>query len=78
MQTDTPNLQTDAADAGESPILKRFINLLDDKDCAPRRSGNGYSSLCPGHDDHNPSLSINLGRNGRLLVHCHASVVFCK
>ena len=66
------NAQTDTAGSDDSPLVKKFIELLDAKDFAPRPSGNGWSSLCPGHDDHKPSLSINLGRNGRLLVHCHA------
>jgi DNA primase len=27
---------------------------------------------CPAHQDRNPSLSIATGRNGQILVHCHA------
>lgn len=27
---------------------------------------------CPAHDDHNPSLSISTGDEGRVLVHCYA------
>src|SRR4051794_8403770 len=37
-----------------------------------RRSGHGYMARCPAHDDNNPSLSISEGRDGRVLVHCHA------
>ena len=37
-----------------------------------RRAGNGYSTLCPAHDDTNNSLSITQGDNGGLVVHCHA------
>lgn len=36
-----------------------------------RRTSDGWSCLCPAHDDHNPSLSLTV-KNGRLLVHCHA------
>ncbi len=31
-----------------------------------------WISLCPAHDDHNPSLSIKRGDDGRTLLHCHA------
>jgi len=37
-----------------------------------RRSGDGWSALCPAHDDRHPSLSIGLGDNGRILLNCHA------
>ncbi len=36
----------------------------------PRQSGKGWSALCPAHDDHNPSLSINEGDDGRVLFKC--------
>ncbi len=36
-----------------------------------RRSGKGYMTPCPAHDDHSPSLSIS-ERDGRVLVHCFA------
>ena len=37
-----------------------------------RRSDRGWSARCPAHDDHNPSLSLSDGADGRTLVHCHA------
>lgn len=37
-----------------------------------KRSGSGYSALCPAHDDQNPSLSISPGRNENVVIHCHA------
>ena len=39
-------------------------------------SGGGYSCLCPAHDDHNPSLSISLGNDGKLLLKCFAGCSF--
>ena len=39
------------------------------------KTGSGWSAQCPAHDDQTPSLSINAGRNGKVLVHCHAG---CK
>ena len=37
-----------------------------------RKVGNGWVALCPAHDDHNPSLSIGVGSDGRILLHCFA------
>jgi len=37
-----------------------------------RRSGRGWIAKCPAHDDHEPSLSISEGADGRALVKCHA------
>jgi putative DNA primase/helicase len=37
-----------------------------------RKSGNGFKACCPAHEDHQPSLSIHQGRDGRVLVRCHA------
>ena len=32
----------------------------------------GWMARCPAHEDKDPSLSISLGEDGRLLVHCFA------
>jgi putative DNA primase/helicase len=37
-----------------------------------RRVGRGWSARCPAHNDHTPSLSINEGNDGRVLVRCFA------
>jgi hypothetical protein len=37
-----------------------------------RKQPSGWVARCPAHDDHNPSLSLKDGRDGRILVHCHA------
>lgn len=39
-------------------------------DAAPTRSG--WSAHCPAHGDTNASLSISVGTDGRVLLHCHA------
>lgn len=36
----------------------------------------GWSCLCPAHDDHNPSLSLSLSKDGTLLAHCYAGCSF--
>jgi putative DNA primase/helicase len=39
------------------------------------RSGSSYTCRCPAHEDNYPSLSIREGRDGRVLLRCHAG---CK
>lgn len=50
---------------------------LGTKDLLPRlkgvkSNGKGWLALCPAHDDHSPSLSVNEGEDGRVLIHCFA------
>ena len=41
-------------------------------DCEARGNAErGWSAKCPAHDDRNPSLSIGLGAEDRVLIHCH-------
>ena len=47
-----------------SKVLERLTGVI--------KSGNGFKALCPAHDDHNPSLSISEGDDGRVLICCHA------
>jgi hypothetical protein len=37
-----------------------------------RRAGAGWLACCPAHEDHEPSLSINTGDDGKILLKCHA------
>jgi len=37
---------------------------------------NKYSACCPAHDDSTPSLSIELGDNGKPILYCHAGCEF--
>lgn len=48
--------------------LSRIANALG----KASRSGNGYSCLCPVHNDHHPSGYISLGEGGKLLACCYA------
>ena len=34
--------------------------------------GDGFTACCPAHEDRNPSLSADLGDDGRVLLRCHA------
>lgn len=47
--------------------VENLVSRLDAK-----RSGNGWKAKCPAHDDQIPSLSINEGVDGRVLLKCHA------
>lgn len=38
--------------------------------------GGGLVAQCPAHDDHNPSLAIDIGEGGRVLLHCRAGCTF--
>ena len=42
------------------------------KALAGRWHGSYGMARCPGHDDHDPSLSVSEGQDGKLLVRCHA------
>ncbi len=37
-----------------------------------RKAGSGWIALCPAHDDRNPSLSLSTGKDGKVLLRCHA------
>ena len=51
-----------------SAHLSTLLERLD----GVRASGRGYTARCPAHDDHENSLSINVGEDGRVLLHCFA------
>ena len=53
---------------GSSPVHGVLERLRD-----VRSTGEGqWQACCPAHDDHNPSLSISIGDDGRVLLHCHS------
>jgi hypothetical protein len=58
----------------ENTPVDVIVASLEAHGCKPRRSGDGWSALCPipAHDDHSPSLSVSEGSDGRALVNCHA------
>ena len=49
-----------------TPQLENTLNRLD----GVRSGARGWSARCPAHDDRNNSLSISLGDDGRILLHC--------
>ena len=40
------------------------------------RTSNGWEARCPAHEDRNASLGIAEGRDGRVLLNCHAGCTF--
>ncbi|MDC0934646.1 AAA family ATPase [Pirellulales bacterium] len=50
---------------------ERILAALTDRNCDPKRNGNGWSACCPAHEDRRPSLSITEGVDRRALVRCH-------
>lgn len=48
--------------------LAEILGTLD----GVRRAGAGFVAKCPSHDDRHQSLSLSVGTDGRVLLHCHA------
>lgn len=52
------------------------IDLIANQLGKATRTKNGWSCLCPAHDDHNPSLSLSLSEDGKLLACCYVGCSF--
>ncbi len=51
-----------------TPLLENMLSRLKHV----RKSGTGgWNACCPAHHDRHPSLSIRLGKEGRILLKCH-------
>ena len=58
------------------PPLAKVLGIIEAQHLGLKRGfGEQRSSRCPAHDDHEPSLSISVGDDGRVLLHCFAG---CK
>ncbi len=51
-----------------TPLLERVLSQLQHV----RKALQGWTACCPAHDDRHPSLSVSLGKEGQVLLHCHA------
>src|SRR5262245_13238719 len=49
------------------PVEKFLARLKNVASC-----GDGWSARCPAHNDHQNSLSVGEGEDGRVLLYCHA------
>jgi hypothetical protein len=65
-----------AGDMSERIQLPRDIRHVLSRLDAVRRSGPGWVARCPAHEDREPSLSIGIGREGNVLLHCFAGCAF--
>jgi hypothetical protein len=52
--------------------IAAVLDALTRAGCAPKRHGEPWSARCPAHDDRDPSLSIGIGTDAHVLLHCHA------
>jgi DNA primase len=53
--------------------IQGFLGRLD----GVRETHNGsWTARCPAHDDKNPSLSVSVSPDGKILAHCHAGCSF--
>lgn len=48
--------------------IEYFLNLLENV----KQTRRGWQARCPAHADRSPSLTIQDGEEGRILVHCFA------
>lgn len=55
----------------EAPV-ERLLRALREHGCEPRKSGSGWASRCPAHEDQRASLSVGEGDDGKELLYCHA------
>lgn len=52
--------------------IETFIDALERAGTSVKRSGDGWTCRCPGHEDRLASMSISVGTDERVLVHCFA------
>ena len=55
-----------------SEAVQRVLDALRKNGFEPRPRGQGWRSRCPAHPDHNPSLDIDQGDDGKALLICRA------
>ena len=53
-------------------MAENKVNLLLGRLQGVRGKEGTWIAQCPAHEDKTPSLSVGLGDDGRILIHCHA------
>lgn len=56
--------------------FEQWIEALRARGLKPTRRGHYWTARCPAHNDRRASLSVSEGREGRVLVKCHAGCSF--
>jgi hypothetical protein len=51
---------------------EEYVELREGRGATSRRVQDGWMVTCPAHGDRTPSLHVTEGRDGRILLHCHA------
>lgn len=59
-------------DKSKKKLLQERLAYIGEHFNSFQKNGSGYKACCPIHDDSDPSLSINEGNDGRILVKCMA------
>lgn len=65
----------DMSTSGRLHVPHNAVNFFS-RLAAVRQIDSGWIARCPAHEDRNPSLSVSLGPNGRILICCHAGCSF--
>lgn len=67
------SLNFDAPQIDGHAELEQAVATLRARGLQPHKNGDGWISRCPTHDDKRQSLSLGVGKNGKLLLRCHAN-----
>lgn len=57
-------------------VFPPTLELVLDRLQGVRKSLKGWTACCPSHHDRTPSLSVGLGKDGQVLLHCFAGCAF--
>lgn len=52
--------------------MQQYETFLSRLDKVKQKRSGSWQACCPAHSDSDPSLSIDIGKDGRLLLHCWA------